>query len=103
VHFSQEGLRGRMGRYEESYRYYRVTYFHFVIVAVTVRQPSSSKMMGKNNGGKKSTRQFGGKKSAIEIESSIWREEIGNRNRFSRAKHKMVRYAVLCLQMARQL
>ena len=101
MHFSQEGLRGRMGRYEESCRYYRVTYF--VIVAVTVRQPSSSKMMGKNNGGKKSTRQFGGKKSAIEIESSIWREEIGNRNRFSRAKHKIVRYAVLCLQMARQL
>ena len=25
--------------------------------------------------------QFGGKKSAIEIDSSIWREEIGNRNR----------------------
>ena len=28
-----------------------------------------------------STRLFGGKKSAIEINSSIWWEEIGNRNR----------------------
>ena len=27
----------------------------------------------------KSARQFGGKESAIEIHSSIWREEIGNR------------------------
>jgi hypothetical protein len=25
--------------------------------------------------------RFGGKKSAIEIDQSIWREEIGNRNR----------------------
>jgi hypothetical protein len=29
---------------------------------------------------KKSSRRFGGKKSAIEIDSAIWREEIGNRN-----------------------
>ena len=36
-------------------------------------------VMGRN---RQSTRQFGGKKSAIEIiDSSIWREEICNRNR----------------------
>ena len=31
-----------------------------------------------------STRQFGGKKFKIEIDSAIWREEIQNRNRTSR-------------------
>ena len=36
--------------------------------------PSSQKCM-------KECRQFGGKKFKIEIDSSIWREEIQNRNR----------------------
>jgi hypothetical protein len=38
--------------------------------------------MANSSTDRQSTRQFGGKKSAIEIDLSIfWREEIGNRNR----------------------
>ena len=37
---------------------------------------------------------FGGKKSAIEIDSSIWREEIGNRNRLE-YEYDIVRYNII--------
>jgi hypothetical protein len=47
----------------------------------TIVQQRSTHCLASSLTDRQSTRQFGGKKSEIEIDSSIWREEIGNRNR----------------------
>ena len=52
-------------------------YGYGFIVRAMVRRRRSSVV----DRGRAGTPQFGGKKFKLEIDSSIWREEIGNRNR----------------------
>jgi hypothetical protein len=62
------------GRFHPPIRTLSVENFHSEFKFLSVRQQISYLVS-------RSTRQFGGKKFKIEIDSSIWREEIQNRNR----------------------